>query len=221
MHLINQVRLTMKEFILTHKKASSFSERIAYRITQILKFTLNIFYGKKYAKRAVILETIAAVPGMVAGMFNHLKALRRMKDDQGWIRELLDEAENERMHLMIFLDIAKPSWVERFLVLAGQGTFIVVYSIIYLLSSKIAHRVVGYFEEEACKSYTEYLEKIDCGEVENVAAPRIAIDYYQLPEDSLLRDVILRVREDEAKHRDKNHGFADAYQQKDLPEHQL
>lgn len=38
-----------------------------------------------------------------------MKALRRMKDDEGWIRELLDEAENERMHLMIFLDIAKPS----------------------------------------------------------------------------------------------------------------
>ena len=121
---------------------------------------------KKYAKRAVILETIAAVPGMVAGMFNHLKALRRMKDDEGWIRELLDEAENERMHLMIFLDIAKPSWVERTLVLLGQGAFIIVYSLIYVLSSKIAHRVVGYFEEEACKSYTEYLSKIDCGEVD-------------------------------------------------------
>ncbi|MCG7499720.1 alternative oxidase [Vibrio sp. Of7-15] len=211
----------MNEFIPTHKETSCLSERIAYRITQMLKFTLNIFYGKKYAKRAVILETIAAVPGMVAGMFNHLKALRRMRDDEGWIRELLDEAENERMHLMIFLDIAKPSWVERLLVLLGQGAFILVYSLIYLLSSKIAHRVVGYFEEEACKSYTEYLEKIDSGEVENVSAPRIAIDYYKLPNEALLRDVILRIREDEAHHRDRNHDFADAYQKKDLPAHQL
>lgn len=211
----------MNEFIPTHKETSCLSERIAYRITQMLKFTLNIFYGKKYAKRAVILETIAAVPGMVAGMFNHPKALRRMKDDEGWIRELLDEAENERMHLMIFLDIAKPSWVERLLVLLGQGAFILVYSLIYLLSSKIAHRVVGYFEEEACKSYTEYLEKIDSGEVENVLAPQIAIDYYKLPNDALLRDVILRIREDEAHHRDRNHNFADAYQQKELPAHQL
>ena len=103
----------MSDFELKHKAAAKFSEHVAYKITQCLKFMLNIFYGKKYAKRAVILETIAAVPGMVAGMFNHLKALRRMKDDEGWIRELLDEAENERMHLMIFLDIAKPSWVER------------------------------------------------------------------------------------------------------------
>ena len=210
----------MSDFELKHKTASKLSEHIAYKITQCLKFLLNIFYGTRYAKRAVILETIAAVPGMVAGMFNHLKALRRMKDDEGWIRELLDEAENERMHLMIFLDIAKPSWVERALVMLGQGAFIMVYSLIYLLSSKIAHRVVGYFEEEACKSYTEYLDKIDAGEVENAGAPKIAIEYYKLPLDALLRDVIVKIREDEAKHRDQNHSFADAYESHNLPTHQ-
>ncbi|RXJ74164.1 oxidase [Veronia nyctiphanis] len=211
----------MSDFNLSHKKASKVSEHIALKITKMLKFVLNIFYGKRYAKRAVILETIAAVPGMVAGMFNHLKALRRMKDDEGWIRELLNEAENERMHLMIFLDIAKPTWVERLLVLFGQGIFILVYSLIYLSSSKIAHRVVGYFEEEACVSYTEYLEKIDNGEVENVNAPELAINYYGLPANAKLRDVVLRIREDEAGHRDRNHGFADAYEQKELPAHQV
>ncbi|WP_063661651.1 alternative oxidase [Aliivibrio fischeri] len=210
----------MSDFELKHKATNKISEKIAYKITQCLKFLLNIFYGSKYAKRAVILETIAAVPGMVAGMFNHLKALRRMKDDQGWIQELLSEAENERMHLMIFLDIAKPRWIERLLVLLGQAVFIVVYSFIYLLSSKIAHRVVGYFEEEACKSYTEYLAKIDEGAVKNEAAPQIAIDYYQLPSDAMLRDVILKIRNDEAKHRDRNHSFADAYETHDLPAHQ-
>lgn len=211
----------MSDFEITHRAATKLSEHIAYKITQCLKFLLNIFYGKKYAKRAVILETIAAVPGMVAGMFNHLKALRRMKDDEGWIRELLDEAENERMHLMIFLDIAKPSWIERVLVLLGQAAFIVVYSFIYIISSKIAHRVVGYFEEEACKSYTEYLSKIDAGEVDNVAAPKIAIDYYRLSMDATLRDVIVNIRNDEAKHRDKNHSFADAYENRKLPAHQF
>ena len=210
----------MPDFKLAHKKPNKASEYIAYKITQILKFMLNIFYGKKYAKRAVILETIAAVPGMVAGMLNHLKALRRMRDDEGWVRELLDEAENERMHLMIFLDIAKPSWIERALVLLGQGAFLIVYTLLYILSSKTAHRVVGYFEEEACKSYTEFLEKIDSGEVENVAAPDIAKNYYQLADDALLRDVILRIRNDEAEHRDRNHEFADSFQNKDLPSHQ-
>ena len=210
----------MEKFNLTHKKPSKTSEYIAYKITQILKFMLNIFYGTKYAKRAVILETIAAVPGMVAGMFNHLKALRRMRNDQGWVRELLDEAENERMHLKIFLEIAKPTWIERTLVLIGQGAFLLVYTFLYLVSSKVAHRVVGYFEEEACKSYSDYLDKIDQGIVENVSAPNIAIEYYKLDEDAKLRDVILCIRIDEGAHRDRNHEFANSFESGDLPPHQ-
>ena len=95
-----------------------------------------------------------------------------------------------------------------------------VYTLLYILSSKTAHRVVGYFEEEACKSYTEFLEKIDCGEVENVAAPEIARKYYKLADDALLRDVILRIRDDEAEHRDRNHEFADSFENNDLPSHQ-
>ncbi len=67
---------------------------------------------------------------------------------------------------------------------------------------------MGYLEEEAVYSYTEYLEGIDSGLYENVPAPRIAIDYWQLPEDARLREVVLAVRADEAKHRDVNHNFA-------------
>lgn len=58
-------------------------------------------------------------------------------------------------------------------------------------------------------SYTGYLEALDAGELENVPAPKIAIDYWKLPEDAMLRDVVLVVREDEAAHRDTNHAFAD------------
>jgi len=46
-----------------------------------------------------------------------------MEDDKGWIRILLDEAENERMHLMTFIHIAKPRGFERFLILFTQGVF--------------------------------------------------------------------------------------------------
>ena len=38
--------------------------------------------------------------------------------------------------------------------------------------------MVGYFEEQACISYTEYLKEIDEGRTENIKAPKIAIDYY-------------------------------------------
>ena len=166
----------------------------------------------------MLLETIAAVPGMVAGVFNHLKALRRMKDDGGWIKALLDETDNERMHLMIFLRITQPSILERALVMLIQFFFVLVYGVIYLLSSKTAHRIVGYFEEEACNSYSEFIEKVLDGTVENSPAPEIAARYYQLGENAMLLDVLECIRQDEAKHRDKNHDIADAYKFQDLPE---
>ena len=68
----------------------------------------------------------------------------------------------------------------------------------------------GYFEEEAVTSYTQYLEEIDSGRHENVAAPQIAIDYWKMSKDATLRDVVIAVRADEAGHRDRNHAFADA-----------
>ena len=56
-------------------------------------------------------------------------------------------------------------------------------------------------------SYTQYLAEVDAGRLENVPAPQIAIDYWQLPQNARLRDVILAVRADEAEHRDVNHYF--------------
>ena len=107
-----------------------------------------------------------------------------MEDDHGWIRVLLDEAENERMHLMTFIHIVKPSGLERFLVLIAQGVFYNLFFMLYLISPKTAHRIVGYFEEEAVVSYTQYLEEIDAGKHENVPAPQIAIDYWNLAPDA-------------------------------------
>src|SRR5690606_391059 len=77
-----------------------------------------------------------------------------------------------------------------------------------LVSARTAHRVVGYFEEEAVISYTLYLRELDEGRSPNVPAPAIARHYWKLPDDATLRDVVLVVRADEAHHRDVNHGFA-------------
>ena len=125
---------------------------------------------------------------------------------------MLDEAENERMHLMTFIEIAQPSRFERWVILIAQGVFYNLFFLIYLISPRTAHRMVGYFEEEAVLSYTLYLAEIDKGAVENVPAPRIAIDYWHLPEDARLRDVVLAVRRDEEEHRDVNHDFANQLQ---------
>ena len=194
--------------ISVHHAPKGFSDRFAFGFTKALRFCADTFFAKRYGHRAIVLETVAAVPGMVGATINHLKCLRRMCDDRGWIRTLMDEAENERMHLMTFIEVARPTVFERLVILAVQWVFYLGFFALYLISSKTAHRVVGYFEEEAVLSYTHYLKEIDEGRSKNVPAPEIAKRYWGLPDSATLRDVVLVVRADEAHHRDVNHGFA-------------
>ena len=191
-----------------HHRPSGPSDRIAYGFTKTLRFCADTFFARRYGHRAIVLETVAAVPGMVGATINHLKCLRRMCDDKGWIRTLMDEAENERMHLMTFIEVARPTLFERLVILGVQWVFYLAFFALYLISAKTAHRVVGYFEEEAVHSYTLYLNEIDEGRSRNLPAPEIAKRYWNLPASATLRDVVLVVRADEAHHRDVNHGFA-------------
>ena len=157
----------------------SVSDFFARSQTAFFRFFADTFFAKRYGHRAVVLETIAGVPGMVAGMWIHLKSLRSMKTGYGpLIRELLAEAENERMHLMFFIENARPNMADRYLILAAQAIFWNYYFILYVCSPKTAHLMVHYFEEEAVKSYTAYLEIVEIGTVQNVAAPDLAIEYY-------------------------------------------
>lgn len=192
-----------------HRAPEDVHDRFAFRLVKFMRVFADAFFAKRYGHRAVVLETVAAVPGMVGGLLQHLKAIRHIRDDQGWIRELLDEAENERMHLMTFIHVAQPTRFERGLIMIAQAVFYNFFFFLYLFAPKTAHRVVGYLEEEAVISYTQYLAEIDAGKIENIPAPQIAIDYWGLPEDARLREVVIAVRADEAEHRDTNHGFAD------------
>lgn len=195
--------------IITHRTPRSISDYMAYRIIKMLRAMADFFFAKRYGHRAVVLETVAGVPGMVGGMLQHLKSLRRCCDDHGWIKTLLDEAENERMHLMTFIEIAHPSWLERMVIVFVQIIFFCAYFILYLFSPKTAHRLVGYLEEEAVISYTQYLEEVTTGKIKNIPAPKIAIAYWNLPKEACLYDLLMVVRADEANHRDTNHKFSD------------
>ncbi|KAK9174905.1 hypothetical protein WN944_026909 [Citrus x changshan-huyou] len=200
-----------------HHVPTTFLDKVAYRTVKLLRIPTDLFFQRRYGCRAMMLETVAAVPGMVGGMLLHLKSLRKFQHSGGWIKALLEEAENERMHLMTMGELVKPKWYERMLVLTVQGVFFNAFFVLYLLSPKLAHRVVGYLEEEAIHSYTEYLKDIDSGSIENVPAPAIAIDYWRLPKDATLKDVITVIRADEAHHRDVNHFASDIqFQGKEL-----
>jgi len=199
-----------EERLTARRAPEGLRDRIALGMVRFMRVFADAFFRRRYGHRAVVLETVAAVPGMVGGLLQHLKSVRHIRDDQGWIRELLDEAENERMHLMTFIQIAQPSVFERAVIMIAQAIFYNAYFFLYLFAPRTAHRFVAYLEEEAVISYTHYLDAIDAGELENVPAPAIAREYWNLPATATLRDVVVQVREDEAAHRDVNHRFADA-----------
>lgn len=198
--------------IFSHHKPGSLSDYCAFVLVRISRIIADVFFAKRYGPRAVVLETVAAVPGMVGALFLHLKCLRRIRDDHGFIKQLQNEAENERMHLMAYVLLAQPSWLERVLVISAQGIFFFGYALVYFFSPRTGHRVVGYLEEEAVHSYTAFLNEIDSGRHANPPAPAFAIDYWQLPHNAALRDMVIATRADEIRHRDANHSLVQEIQ---------
>jgi hypothetical protein len=180
---------------------------------------------RKWLVRMIFLESVAGVPGMVGGMLRHLNSLRRMKRDNGWvsfqshlhmslltrtqIESLLEEAFNERMHLLTFLKLYSPGLFMRTMILGAQGVFFNGFFICYLVSPRTCHRFVGYLEEEAVNTYTRALADLDAGKLphwRNLKAPEIAISYWDMPEGHrMMKDLLLYIRADEAKHREVNH----------------
>ncbi|KAG3103746.1 hypothetical protein PI124_g12707 [Phytophthora idaei] len=211
----------------THHPVVTMSERVAYFTIKSLRVGFNKVSGyrgpggemteKDWLHRCLFLESVAGVPGMVGGMLRHLRSLCRMKRDYGWIHTLLEEAENERMHLLIFMNLKQPGWFFRMLVIGAQGVFFNGFFLTYLVSPKTCHRFVGYLEEEAVKTYTYLLQDIEDGYLDvwkQKQAPLIAQTYYKLPEENNIYDMIKCIRADECNHRDVNHKFADLDQNK-------
>lgn len=191
------------------------TDRLARTLVRGGAAAVHWFFGNRYGHHAVTLETVAAVPGMVAAFHRHFRSLRRMERDRGHIPVLTEEAENEKFHLLIWLKVTTPTRLERALVVAAQAVYVTFYSAAYALAPTFAHRLTGYLEEVAVQAYTDYLRAIDRGDIPNGPAPEIAKLYYRLPADATIRDVVLHVRADECMHRDVNHMLADKHQARD------
>ncbi|KAI9786788.1 MAG: hypothetical protein M1816_007795 [Peltula sp. TS41687] len=236
----------MRSIHVAHREPKDFSDRVALFMMRLLRWGMNTATGYQHGKevvsatldpkmskenkrytmnerkwliRMVFLESVAGVPGMVAGMLRHLHSLRRMKRDNGWIETLLEEAYNERMHLLTFLKMAEPGWFMRFIILGAQGVFFNSMFISYLISPRTCHRFVGYLEEEAVHTYSVCLEDIESGKLprwQSLQAPDIAIRYWNMPEGHrTIKDLLLYVRADEAKHREVNHTLGNLSQNSD------
>lgn len=170
---------------------------------------------EKWMTRVIILESVAGIPGAVAGFLRHLNSIRMFRRDMAFIDTLYDEAFNERMHLLTFLKMAKPTIFTRALLWVGQGLFANAFFMVYLVSPKTCHRFVGYLEEEAVSTYTRCIRDMElglCPELEQQPVPQIAKDYWNMGDDATMYDLIQYIRADEAKHREVNHTFANLQQ---------
>ena len=207
---------------IVHRQPKSLLDWSAHLTIQLIRFNFDWMSGwsfqqrhpsvKHALNRIVFLETVAGVPGSIAAVIRHLASLRRMQRDGGWIHTLLEEAENERMHLLTALQLKQPSYAFKAAVFVTQGIFFNFFFAAYLVSPRFCHRLVGYLEEEAVKTYTHMLETIERGDLaewKTTPAPLIAKDYWKLKDDATMHDVIKVIRADESHHRDVNHTFAD------------
>jgi ubiquinol oxidase len=234
----------MKAVTVAHREAKTFSDKVALAMARTLRFGLDLATGyqhdkavalnakdphaaqqkygmseRKWMIRNIFLESVAGVPGMVAGMLRHLHSMRRMKRDNGWIETLLEESYNERMHLLTFLKMAEPGPFMRLMVLGAQGVFFNAMFVSYLISPRTCHRFVGYLEEEAVVTYTREIADLEAGKLpkwEKMVAPDIAVKYWDMPEGNrTMRDLLLYIRADESKHREVNHTLGNLDQKND------
>jgi hypothetical protein len=186
-----------------------------------ISFSLPSPTNRVQLVRFIFLESIAGVPGMVAGMLRHLHSLRRLKRDNGWIETLLEESYNERMHLLTFMKMCEPGPLMKFLIVGAQGVFFNAMFAAYLVSPKICHRFVGYLEEEAVHTYTRCIKELEAGLLprwtdERFQIPELAVNYWRMPEGKrTMRDLILYIRADEASHRGTHHTLSNLNQKED------
>ena len=241
----NHTKEELKGIQITHTEPQSIRDLFALQCVKGVRFVFDTATGwntegkpitpDMVLNRTIFLETIAAVPGMVAAIIRHFRSLRTMQRDGGMLQMFLDEANNERMHLLTFVRMKNPGTLFRAAVIGGQFGFgalfgeqrcnhkgtkihvltiylLVTVGLSYIVAPKFCHRFVGYIEEEAVMTYTKIIDVIedapegsDMGKWKKEIAPRIARSYWKLGQDGTVLDVMYAVRADEAEHRDVNH----------------
>eukprot|EP00823_Brevimastigomonas_motovehiculus_P004032 TRINITY_DN2583_c0_g1_i1.p1 TRINITY_DN2583_c0_g1~~TRINITY_DN2583_c0_g1_i1.p1 ORF type:complete len:288 (-),score=54.96 TRINITY_DN2583_c0_g1_i1:475-1338(-) len=207
----------VKSVGVTHRPCQTVTDYLALGTIKLIRtgFDLITLYpfvpmtAKRFLTRMIFLETVAAIPGTVAASARMLQSCRKMKRDYGFFHTLVEEAENERMHLMTALKLREPGKMFRVAVTLTQFGFLGFYKLTYAISPIFCHRLVGYLEEEAVRTYTKCIDHIEKGHFwKDTPAPYVAIRYWQLKPNATMHDVILHIRADEVHHREVNHDFA-------------
>jgi hypothetical protein len=209
-----------------YEPTSMVDKGIRFIVKKMLYRGFNYFSGFSYenptprscAFRLIMLESIAGIPGMVAGVCRHFASLRTLRRDHGWIHTLLEEAQNERMHLMVCLKMFDAGPLTRLSVFLAQFFCVPILTAVYLVHPTAMHRFVGYLEETAVKTYTDLVRIVRTDGTElnkawiSVPASHLAKSYWNLDKDAMWVDVLEQMLADETHHRDVNHTFADMAQ---------
>ena len=83
-----------------HREPDDLADRFALGVTRLLRFLADTFFARRYGHRAIVLETVAAVPGMVGAMATHLQCLRRLVDGHAMRRLQLLPATDQGVGLV-------------------------------------------------------------------------------------------------------------------------
>mmetsp|Transcript_24585 Transcript_24585/g.73799 ORF Transcript_24585/g.73799 Transcript_24585/m.73799 type:complete len:389 (-) Transcript_24585:46-1212(-) len=205
----------------THQPQTA-SDHVMRGIMSTLYHSFNFVTGYKaddpspgsVAWRLIILESFAGVPGFVAAGFRHFYSLRTLKRDHGSIYTFLEEAENERMHLLVCMKMFDAGLVTRALVIAAQFGMTPFLMATYMVHPGAMHRFVGYLEETAVQTYANLVEKTQTPGTQlheawhGLDAPDIAKAYWKLDADASWCETLKHMLADESHHRDVNHTFA-------------
>jgi len=213
---------------LTHYEPRTFGDRFALYSCKAMRKVFDLItlynYGQmteeRYIRRFVCHGVVAAVPGMIGAMLRHMKSLSIMRIDGGWIHHMLEEAENQRVHLFTCMDIQKPNFILRAGFLCVQAMFIASYALLYFCSPRVAHRFVGYMKEQSIRTYSHAIKDMKEGKLkqwDTLAAPKVARRYWNMGEDAKFKDVLYYIRADEILHREINHHFADMKKSEPMP----
>jgi hypothetical protein len=222
-HIWTESELQEKLSVLYHHKPHTYADHFMHKLMYGLYHGFNFVTGYKQVNpsvasiewRLIVLESIAGVPGFVAAGFRHFGSLRTLQRDNGWIATLLEEAENERMHLLLCLSKFEAGTITRTMVITAQMVMVPVLMTVYAIHPRSMHRFVGYLEETACKTYVNIIDHVETpGTHLHIAwhdsdASNMAKGYYKLPENAKFVYCLKCMCADESHHRDVNHTFAD------------
>jgi hypothetical protein len=221
-HIWSEEEIKERLDTLWQHKPVSLSDKIMHTLMWSMYKSFNWVTGykpkntpvKSVEWRLIVLESFAGVPGFLAAGFRHFRSLRTLKRDHGWIHTLLEEAENERMHLLVCMKMFKANYITRIMVCAAQVFMTPFLCAVYLVKPEAVHRFVGYLEETACLTYANIIHQVETPGTplheawSGLPAPNIAKTYWKLSDEAMWVDVLKCIFADECNHRDVNHTFA-------------